>query len=162
MQPTYILLLDLLGGGRFSGHLASHTYIHTEGALEPPLNTFCISKGKLLREDELLMLLPKLMRMRDQRPTNRRRSHIHCSTAELQIALIVRLSSVQFGLVAICRLLGQAAAAAVDIGATRSAPALASASASALGSINPQGIDSTHVGVCCFCWTLVALSFAPG
>lgn len=140
----------------------THTHTHTEGALEPPLNTFCISRGKLLREDELLMLvmlLPKLMRMRDQRPTSRRRSHIHCSTAELQIALIVRLSSVQFGSVAICRLLGQAA---VANGATRSAPALASAAASALGSINPQGIDSTHVGVCWFCWTLVALSFAPG
>lgn len=59
-----------------------------------------IVTGRRVADAVMLLPKPKLMRMRDQRPTSgrrRRRSHIHCSTAELQIALIVRLSSVQFG-----------------------------------------------------------------
>lgn len=103
MQPTYILLLALLCSGRFSGHRVSHT--HTGGVGTTVKHILHkqreIVTGRRVADAVMLLPKPKLMRMRDQRPTSgrrrRRRSHIHCSTAELQIALIVRLSSVQFG-----------------------------------------------------------------
>lgn len=103
MQPTYILLCSLCSAADGSVAIASHT--HTGGVGTTVKHILHkqreIVTGRRVADAVMLLPKPKLMRMRDQRPTSgrrrRRRSHIHCSTAELQIALIVRLSSVQFG-----------------------------------------------------------------